>query len=312
MMESRSASPKRYSQTEKAGLAPAWPMSVGQFLDGSNLERADVMLTRRHGSLFSSLIRWATKSHFSHSALVFLVPHREKEFNHTFVIEAGTKGVDLTNLEDYVNDRAQAVAIKRHRTADDVERQSGRWFDERVQKRVRARMLNKIKSKYNFGTIFAIAFDIADRMLFGVNERMRGRRKALEIRRKRNMSPPNEFICSGLVQLGFIESVAELINEGVVPPTAMKQVVFIKEIADFLPDDYDAFTPAEIKEMFELFVDVWREELEAIKPVDLARSENLEWRYVIFDGWVHRVNSLEEAYDLLSWEAELYDDPIGA
>ncbi len=313
-LERAPQAPKRYSETEKAGLAPEWPMPVEKFLEGDYLERADVMLTRRQGSLFSAIIRWATKSRFSHCGLVFLVPHREREFNNTFVIEAGTKGVHLSNLKDYLKDRASAVAIKRHckgaRGRENANTE--RWFDERVQKRVRGRMLNKIQSKYAYGTVVSIALDTLDQMLFGVSERMRGRKKALAVRRKRNRQPPNEFICSSLVQLGFLEAVAELIREGMVPPQAMKEVVFIKEIADFLPDDYSAFTKAEIDEMFELFLDVWREELEAIKPVDLARSENLSWQYVIFDGWVHRVNSYREAYALLDWQAEHFDDPLGA
>ncbi len=314
--DKRATKPERRSETEAAGLAPEWPMSVDAFLEGNHIDRADVMLTRRHGSIFSWLIRWATKSQFSHAALVFLVPYREREYTDTFVIEAGTKGVDLTNLEDYVKDRASVVAIKRFRSATmaraAVQQATDSWFDENVQKVVRGRMLNKIKSKYNFGKIFAIGFELLDQMVFGMRERVQGRQRAIASRRKKGKTAPNEFICSGLVQLGFVEAVGELVRAGRVPPIALKEVVFLPEIAGLLPDDWENFTDQEVREIVDLFVDGWRPELEAIKPIDLAASEHLEWRFVIIDGWVHRVRSVSEAYALLEWEPDFMGEPMGA
>ena len=88
------------------------------------LDRADIMLTRRNWDLSSSVIRWATNSPFSHAALVFNRPGQEPGITNTFVIEAGTSGVDLTNLRDYANDKSSFVAIKRFK---------GTWFDEAKQ-----------------------------------------------------------------------------------------------------------------------------------------------------------------------------------
>jgi hypothetical protein len=114
-----------------------WPMPVEDFLAGNYLERADVVLTRRDWDLASWLIRWSTSSPFSHAAMVFTGPQFESGVTNTFVIEAGTGGVDLTDLRDYIADKSTYVAIKR------VKRP---WFDAPKQSRVRGVLLDKIKA----------------------------------------------------------------------------------------------------------------------------------------------------------------------
>ena len=55
---------------------------------------------------------------------------------HTFVIEAGTKGVDLTKLTDYVHDsRLNFIAIKRLKPQP--------WFDTNRRSRVRGLLLTE-------------------------------------------------------------------------------------------------------------------------------------------------------------------------
>jgi hypothetical protein len=90
-----------------------WPMPVEDFLAGNYLERADMVLTRRNWDFASWAIRWATSSPFSHAAMVFTGPQFESGYSNTFVIESGTKGVDLTNLRDYIADKSAFLAIKR-------------------------------------------------------------------------------------------------------------------------------------------------------------------------------------------------------
>ena len=55
--------------------AETWPMPVAQFLAGNYLQRSDIVLCRGKRSLFSWLIRMATRSYFSHAGLIFLVPN---------------------------------------------------------------------------------------------------------------------------------------------------------------------------------------------------------------------------------------------
>ena len=123
-------------------------MPVEDFLDGKYLERADVVLTRRDYDLTSWLIRWTTNSPFSHAAMVFTGPQFESGFSNTFVIEASTRGVDLTDLRDYIADKSTFLAIKRVKEP---------WFDEVKQSRVRGLLLDKIKSTYDYWAIGHLA-----------------------------------------------------------------------------------------------------------------------------------------------------------
>ena len=90
--------------------------------------------------------------------------------------------------------------------------------------------------RYNYWAIVHIMRNL----WFGVQETVQaekgGRRHH---RREREGTPPNEFICSGLVQIGFVEAVLEYIKAGQLPPSAINDVVFEPEAATRLPDKAD-------------------------------------------------------------------------
>jgi hypothetical protein len=239
--------------------AEVWPMPVESFLAGSYLERADVVLTRRDWDLASWLIRWATNSPFSHAAMVFTGPQFESGFSNTFVIEAGTGGVDLTNLRDYIADRSAFLAVKRF---------NRKWFDATKRARVRGLLLDKIKSTYNY---WALAH-IARNLWFGVERSVRGDKTTIKSYRERAWNAPNEYICSGLVQIGFVEAVLEYIKSGQLPPSALNDVVFEPVAATRLPEKND-----------------W----------SLAASDKLEWLYFIKDGLVYKVSSYDDVKKLV-------------
>ncbi|MGD9783158.1 MAG: hypothetical protein AB7E80_03245 [Hyphomicrobiaceae bacterium] len=260
-----------------------WPKSVDEFLAGEFLERADVVLTRRDWDLSSYLIRLATGSPFSHAAMVFTGPQFEAGFSSTFIIEAGTGGVDLTNIRDYISDRSSFIAIKRFKQP---------WFDQSKQSRVRGLLLDKIKASYNYWAIGRIVRNL----WFGVQRQVQGKEKTIESYREREWQPPNDYICSGLVQLGFVEAVLEYIKAGTLPPYAIKDVVFNKEAASRLPDppDWEYLDPASQLATAELFRDQNLVELEAVTPQDLATSEKLEWLYFIRDNRVYKIKNFDD------------------
>jgi len=271
-------------------MPESWPMPVEAFLSGPYLNRSDVILTRKHRGFSSWLIRWATRSHFSHASLVFLVPHLEKGFNNTFVIESASNGVDLSNLRDYLNEQRMVVGFKRLK---------GQWFDEDIRSLVRGRMLNSIKSSYSYATALAIGWSFFNDFGFGVRSRIYGARKAIQGRRRQNWHPPNSFICSGLVQLGYIDAVSELISTGKLEPRRISEVVMQNDLTQFLPEDWNQFTPAEQFEILWDFVAGFEDVLEAITPEEIALSKALQWTYVMRDGLIHKVHSQEEAESLL-------------
>lgn len=295
-METLGVPKEGVEQGEAPGGVESWPMSVEAFLKGPYLNRSDVILTREHRGFSSWLIKWATRSSFSHASLVFLVPHREKGFNNTFVIESASKGVDLSNLADYLSERRLVVGFRRL---------NGEWFDEDVRSLVRGRMLNSIKSSYSYATALAVGLAFFNDFSFGVRSRIYGARKAIQGRRRSNWRPPNSFICSGLVQLGYIDAVSELISTGKMDPRRISEVVMQDELKRFLPDDWGQFTEAEQFEIMWDFVAGFEDILEAITPEEIASSKALEWTFVMRDGLVHKVNSQEEAEQLLAWQPKV-------
>lgn len=272
----------------------SWPMELETFLKGNYLDRADVVLTRRNWDLSSTVIRWATNSPFSHAALVFNRPGQEPGITNTFVIEAGTSGVDLTNLRDYANDKSSFIAIKRFK---------GKWFDEPKQARVRGVMLDKIKASYNFWAIGRIARTL----WFGVQNKMAKetetksqRETTLEKYKDKDWTPPSEFICSGFVQIGFVEAVLEYIKEGQLPPSALSDVVFHRGAQRWLPDQKGWDTLGEGgKDAANYFEQQNYQALESVTPDDLAKSRKLEWLYLIRDGKVHQVRTFAEVMFLI-------------
>jgi len=261
----------------------SWPMPVETFLEGNYLKRSDIVLTRRDWDLTSWVIRWATGSPFSHAALIFTGPQFESGFSNTFVIEASTAGVDLTNLRDYIADKSSFLAVKRFKKE---------WFDEPKQSRVRGLLLDKIKADYNFWALGHIARNI----WFGVERSMRGDKEAIQTFRERDWTPPNEYICSGLVQIGFVEAVLEYIKSDQLPPSALREVVFQRVAASRLPekDDWQYLDPEASKTTANLFRNQNFDALESVTPEDLAISDKLEWLYMIKNGLVYKADSYDD------------------
>lgn len=268
---------------EEEVVEEVWPMPVEDFLAGKYLERADVVLTRREWDVSSWAIRWATNSPFSHAAMVFTGPQFESGYSSTFVIESGTSGVDLTNLRDYIADKSAFIAIKRFKQP---------WFDETKQSRVRGLLLDKIKATYNYWAIGTIARNL----WFGVERSVSGDRTAMRRFRERNWDAPTEFICSGLVQIGFVEAALEYIKAGTLPPTALNEVVFEPEAATRLPEPEDwGYLDAESsKTTAVLFRKQNFDALQSVTPEHLAASDKLDWLYFIKNGMVYKVATYDD------------------
>lgn len=243
-----------------------WPKPVDEFLADANLylQRCDVVLCSGR-SLLSRIIKWATKSVFSHAAMVFLIPDRKQGFDSTFILESSSEGVDLTNLRHYLVDEADKynVAIKRL-DAD--------WFTVDVRKKVRGHMLNFIKAKYDYRTLSKLGGITLRRILFGIQRGLR--RKSFEdaLRSTDDEFVPGRFICSGFVQYGFCATVSRLESDGVLPAGSLQEVAFKEGVS---PGSDDAA-------------------ILSATPADLAKSDKLSWQYIAVQGQVHRV--IDEAH----------------
>lgn len=267
-----------------------WPKPVDEFLTGEYLTKADVILTRRSGDIASTVIRWATNSLFSHAALVYTAPPFDAGISETFVIEAGTSGVDLTKIADYARgDNADFVAIRRLKSKS--------WFDGNRQARVRGVLLDKIKSRYDFWTIWKISQNI----WFGVQSKMETKQKTVERYRKNEWTPPNEYICTGLVQVGFVEMMVEAIQRGEISPEALRDVIFTKSAEQYLPEPGNwTLLGDDAKETAVSFKDILTDELYAVTPEDLVQTDKLDWLYLIKEGIVHKIRSYDDVLKIVN------------
>lgn len=241
-----------------------FPMPVKAFLENAEtyLRRGDVVLFKGKASLFSIAIRWSTRSEFSHAALVFAVPSAEEGFERTFLIEAGTSGVDITDLQHYLDKwRVYDVAIKRA----DYE-----WMSLDVQRSVRGHMLNFIKADYDYWKIVAIARALVSNAIFNLAAAVQGVEKAVRQSYRWTKRPPSRFVCSGFVQFGFISAVWRLIANGATGPK-IDDVIFRPSLSSRSD----------------------REAVLATTPEDLAQSRKLAWKYAIRAGKVYPVDSYE-------------------
>jgi hypothetical protein len=280
---SRQAAPK----SQAKAFDDKWPKDVDTFLQGHYLDRSDVVLTRRTGDLTAAIIRWATGSPFSHAALIFTGPQFDSGISGTFVIESGTSGVDLTQFTDYTSNKSTYIAIKRLRKD---------WFTAPRQSRVRGVLLDKIKATYDFWTIARIARNI----WFGVQSKVRTKEKTVETYRRNDWTPPNEYICSGLVQVGFVEMAIEAIKRGELSPEVLREVVFHKEAESRLPEPGAwKYLGEDAKDTAVSFRDVLSDELFSVTPEDLAQSDKLAWQFFIKDGLVYKVSSYADVMRLI-------------
>lgn len=249
-----------------ADVTDRFPMPVRHFLAHAEkyLQRGDIVLLKGKATLFSLAIRWWTKSEFSHTALVFAVPSAEEGFERTFLIEAGTSGVDINDLKHYAIDMSLVYdcAIKR------LERP---WMTVEVQRAVRGHMLNFIKASYDYWEVVALARGLISNAIFGLSAGVIGVEKAIRRSYRWSKTPPSRFLCSGFVQFGFMSAVRRLIETGRLPRDAMHEVIFRPGM------HASADRPAIL----------------ATTPEDLAQSDRLTWKYAIRRGRVYRVESYD-------------------
>ncbi len=287
--------------------AETWPMPVSRFLAGDYLKRADIVMSRKAGSPFSFFIRWTTGSVFSHAALVFHVRDHDDGYANNFIIEAGTSGVDLTNLRDYCTSPYYIVGIKRF---------SRPWFGDDVQRFVRGHLLDRIKDEYDYWRVITLIRGMIRSVLFRSSKPFMSNDKHMRWARIRRGANANEFICSGLVQYGYFRSIYKLARlnaqgrrGGEEGRTAQAQIDPAKTRHLVNGDGLqDVLFASELEEQmklgeggrFESFRAARRfwNQMHATTPRDIEETTKLDWLYVIRDGLVHKVTTYEEVKSL--------------
>jgi len=262
----------------------SFPIKVDAFFKAGYLSRSDVVLMVGT-SLFSRAIRLATRSPFSHAALVFLIPDRETGFDRTFLIESVPKGIVFRGLADVVG----VDSRKGSGTAVAILRFDRPWFDVELQKLVRGRMLHFTRAGYDWLTIFSIAWSIANGIVWGQDKYIKNVQSSLTRHYESKRFAPANFICSGLVQYGFLRTVFDMSHKAnsSIPHTAVAETIFDARLRKVEPGHILSGSPQAFAELL------------ATTPDEVSRAPSLTWKYLILDGMVYAVTSRDQAIELL-------------
>ena len=259
---------------------PTWPISVKDFLSGPYLEPADVMLMRQRSSTFARLVRFFTGSFFSKAALVFFVPHREADFDKAFLIEATFRGIDLTDIESFCDNRKRSYVIA-------VKRYEANWFEQEERNLVRGFMINHVKDGYDYGALFDRFWESLGRSQFVFLRFLFGPQWAFrQLTKQRDPAKLTRFVGPGFIQWGYFQTARTLVDAELLPVTTLCDVIFRHSVT--------ADTPAD------QIIDAGNATLLAVTAEDFAKSPRLAWKYAILDGEVHAVGSEAEFYRVVA------------
>jgi hypothetical protein len=304
--------------------------------DGSRLRISDVVLRIHHGrkEVSSHLIRIATNSEWSHSALVYLVNDPPKGLENTFLIEARPKGVIMTSWRNEVLPYDEfTVGIKRPRLD---------WYQENSYEKsrhdttdpedthaisylrhVRGVAIDQMHGLYDHKVVWELASLYVERVsrrhLSKISQVAEAADKLAELFKKWDMkSEPDahvmRFICSGLVQYSFFAALRFRILKDMQTPAYresalhnmrnMRRVLY-REDPDGVMDEYVQQLVSGKIQLGDPVPEDVQDLLKTALPADFNNSSDLEWRYIVRKGVVWRLEEAPEGYAPRSDEEQI-------
>jgi hypothetical protein len=295
--------------------------------DSQFLQVADIVLRENKDprEIFAHMIRIATGSKWSHSAIISLLSDPYKGFNNTFLVEATTKGIRIASWRNEVVPFEKfTVGIKRPRLDWYIETEYERSRHDPTDpedthgigylRHVRGIAIDQLSGLYDKKTVLELtalfARRVAKRRLHAIPQAAEAADALANLFKKEDedeydMTNMLRFVCSGLVQYSFFEALRRRIMNAFDIPAHrevaeqnlqnMHRVVF-REDPEGIIDDYiqrvqigklDIHDPAP-EEVLDL--------LKTALPADFNDSPNLEWRYVVLKGVVWRIEETTAEY----------------
>lgn len=204
-----------------------------------HLRVSDVVLRINQSpkGVFSHLIRIATNSKWSHSALLYLLSGPSKGYHNTFLVEVLTKGLHIVSWRNEVVPYEKfTVGIKRPRLDWYMETpyESSRYEPRDPEdthgiaylRHVRGIAFDQLNGSYDHETVFELAALFAERIskqrLSGIPqiaEAAEGIANLLKHWDDSGLSSNDlRFMCSGLIQYSFFEALRiRIINDLAIP-----------------------------------------------------------------------------------------------
>ncbi|HEU5227469.1 MAG TPA: hypothetical protein VFU49_06620 [Ktedonobacteraceae bacterium] len=288
---------------------------------------ADIVLRENKSpkEVFAHMIRIATGSKWSHSAIFYLISNPRKGFDNTFLVEALTKGVHLASWRNEVIPFEQfTVGIKRPRLDWYVETPYEASLHEPCNPRdvpgvaylhhVRGIAMDQLNGLYDHKTVFELTALYAERVArrhLGMIPQVAEAADAVAgfFKKWDEKSSSAEsmlrFICSGLVQYSFFEALRVRIKNNIDIPenreaalsnlSNMQRVIFREDPDGVIPNYIRQVQAGEL-DIHDAAPDDVLDLLKTATPADFNNSPNLEWRYVILKGVVWQIAEAPEGY----------------
>ncbi|HEY0755233.1 MAG TPA: hypothetical protein VGD98_14835 [Ktedonobacteraceae bacterium] len=303
--------------------------------DGPRLRISDVLLRINHSrrEVFAYFIRTATKSQWSHSALVYLVNDPPKGLENTFLVEARPKGVIMTSWRNEVMPyNTFTVGIKRPRLD---------WYQENPHEQashkrgdpedthaiaylrhVRGMAMDQMHGLFDHKVVWELAALYIERLarhrLSKVPQVAEAADKVAELFKQwdKNSEPgPHvmHFICSGLVQYSFFAALRfHLLQELQHPESREGALENLRNMGQILyREDPSGIMSSYIQRILAQKIDLaepvpedLQDLLKTALPADFHNSSRLEWRYIVLNGSVWQIDSAAEDYKAQSAEEE--------
>ncbi|HLI09642.1 MAG TPA: hypothetical protein VKV40_23975 [Ktedonobacteraceae bacterium] len=296
--------------------------------EGPRLRVGDVILRVNHNpkEVFSRLIRFATNSVWSHSAIFYLLNDPTKGFDNIFLVEATTKGVRVASWRHEVYPFKEfTVGIKRlplgwyAETAYEKSRHDAQDHEDNhgifYMRHVRGMALDQVNQLYDHKVVYELSAlyveRVAQKHLPDIPGVADAAEKIAALFEKWDEEGDTKqsmlrFICSGLVQYSYFEALRRrIINDLAVPENQeaalsnmsnMERILFRED-----PEGVFAEYVAQLRSGKLNIADPVPDEvlnlLKTATPADFNNSDKLEWKYLIREGVVWQIDEAPEGYE---------------
>ncbi len=294
----------------------------------SHLRVSDIVLRENKSpkEVFAHLIRLATNSKWSHSALLYLISDPAKGYDNTFLIEALTKGIHITSWRNEV--------VPFHKFTVGIKRPILDWYTETPYeaskhdprdpedtygidylRHVRGIAMDQFNGLFDHKTVFELASlyieRVSRRHISAVPQVAEAADAVGNLFKKWDESSSSKtniahFVCSGLVQYSFFWALRmRIINDLAIPENSEAALSNLNNLHRVIfREDPDGVIDTYLKDIksgkLNIADNVPEDVIDLLKtatPADFNNSDNLSWHYVIREGVVWKVEEAPAGYE---------------
>ncbi|MFZ6015679.1 MAG: YiiX/YebB-like N1pC/P60 family cysteine hydrolase [Patescibacteria group bacterium] len=184
-----------------------------------NLKIGDILLIHTKGYFISKLVRRATKSYWSHVALVFEIIPNKTDYPDILLIEALDKGIEIHRIEHYIkHPEKYDIGIKRVPILTDEERNRFRGF-----------FLDAVDTPYDFSRLFSYFLKKKLESLFGAGVVNWLTRYVIDV---------DQYVCTTFAQRAYFLAVSKEKRQKVLMRPESERHNFLFQMEEISPKDY--------------------------------------------------------------------------